>query len=84
MDDRNEALNFHSQFEQHESTRIRDSFINNGHITEEKLPETTQVWTHLYSDSQDFVGLYDQRVRANLHHEIEYRPCTIEYPNDAS
>ena len=79
-----DELNFHSAFEQHESTRIRDSYINNGHITEEVLPETNQVWTSQFVEDPVMIGVYDQRVRANLHHEIEYRPCTIEYPNDAS
>ena len=78
MDDRNEELNFHSQFEQHESVRIRDCYLHNGHTTEEALPETTQVWTHLYSDSS-FVGEYDKRVRKNLHHQNMFAPVKITY-----
>ena len=74
-----QALNFHSQFEQHESVRIRDTYLNNGHVTEEALPETTQVWTHLYAENPNMIGAYDRRVRANLHHKHEYAPVKITY-----
>jgi hypothetical protein len=80
MEGRNEApLNFHSQFEQHDSVRIRDSFIHNGHITEEVLPETNQVWTSLYVEDPAIIGAYDKRIRKNLHHKYLYAPVKITY-----
>ena len=82
MDDRKE-LNFHTDSEQHE-VRIRNAIMLDGHATKLPTTELGQVWTSLYSDSQNFVGEYDKRVRANLHHATEYRPCTIKYPTDAS
>ena len=77
MEDRQE-LNFHTDSEQHE-IRIRDTIMYQGHATELPPTELGQVWTHLYSDSQDFVGEYDKRVRKNLHHQQEYAPVKITY-----
>ena len=82
MEDRNE-LNFHTDSEQHE-VRIRNAIMLDGHASELPTTEWGQVWTHLYSDSSDFVGEYDKRVRANLHHQHEYAPCTVKYPSDVT
>ena len=77
MEDRQE-LNFHTDSEQHE-IRIRNAIMLDGHASELPPTELGQVWTSIYSDSSDFVGEYDKRVRKNLHHKHEYAPVKITY-----
>jgi hypothetical protein len=79
----NDSLNFHSAYETHvEPTRIRDCYIQNGHVTDEPIPtQGCTNWPRLckseLQDQDEMVNLYARRIRDNLHHDIEFSPCTI-------
>ena len=85
MDDRKRELNFHSEYEQRQSVRIRDALLHNGHVTEEKPPAETCHCNHKSElHENEMVSLYAQRIRDNLKHELEYCPCYDSRDNDAS
>ena len=83
MDDRNEVdndLNFHTSSEQHE-VRIRNAIMLDGHASELPPNELGRAWTSVFVEDPTMMSAYDARIRNNLHHEIEYRPCKVTYPN---